>query len=872
MNNQKNMKNIFCVFLLLFLGVIFFPVAVFALNNAQFISQTVPKDLVAGQRYNVSITMKNTGDTTWTESDKYRLGSQNPQDNLIWGIGRINLFAGESIAPMQTKTFNFDIKAPAMTGDYNFQWRMLQEGVQWFGQKTTDSVKISVALNQVCAPNIISGCKSCKSDGLGWVDIDSRCLNSQVCQNGICVDKISLDSRLGVTHMAGKYPVGNTDFLVEGARDAYSLGFRNIEILLSQEVCSTTERMPLGPYHTQEWCSGGYMDSLKSLASHPKYQQLFNMPFDVFFLTTTGMVAGSANQWGIHWDKSKVPPRFTENQLNKLYHDYFNLTEYLLLSYKNTGKTFIIQSNNEMDWLLISSSSPSDNANPVAIQNAIDYWNTIQKAVNDAKSASQISGVSVYHACEVNLVQRAMNGQALAANSVVPLTKCDLYGYSAYDTFLKGDDVIFRNALNYLASQAPDSPDFGSKNIYISEMGVNSRERGEGVAVELLSKGVNTALSWGVPYILHWQMYDNECDVYNPTNAQCRGFWIRKPSGDISPMYSQVYSKYPSVFLSGRVAKNDGTPLPGVVIDLCNNKFAITDHEGKWQKNFSPGMSYCARIKFGLPAGYTDIKAIGNNLCYSNSSTYEWQVAGKISFISCAAANEGSWDLLSDSNINFEVFYPSSCTPKTCSQLSYSCGSVDDGCGKTIDCGICPSGQTCSAGKCVTNCTGRAAKKCDSGNLYWYNSCGQKEELAQNCGKDELTDNYQCSSAWIQRQTTKRGCANNVCYQNIEWSNTQNCAASGQVCANGACAATCSPSCAGKICGDDGCGGTCGACSGGKICRQGECVSSTIVDPEPKKEMTRSEILAKIAEIRKMLIQLIIQLIAELQKQIAPAS
>jgi len=40
------------------------------------------------------------------------------------------------------------------------------------------------------------------------------------------------------------------------------------------------------------------------------------------------------------------------------------------------------------------------------------------------------------------------------------------------------------------------------------------------------------------------------------------------------------------------------------------------------------------------------------------------------------------------------------CAPKTCAQLGYSCGQAGDGCddGTVLDCGTCPSGQTCGGG------------------------------------------------------------------------------------------------------------------------------------------------------------------------------
>ncbi len=43
------------------------------------------------------------------------------------------------------------------------------------------------------------------------------------------------------------------------------------------------------------------------------------------------------------------------------------------------------------------------------------------------------------------------------------------------------------------------------------------------------------------------------------------------------------------------------------------------------------------------------------------------------------------------------------CTPDTCSSLGYSCGIWDDGCGKTLNCGACAAGSTCTSGICVVD-------------------------------------------------------------------------------------------------------------------------------------------------------------------------
>ena len=104
-------------------------------NNADFVSQSLP-DFVSGETVSVSVTMKNTGTTTWTKEGNFKLASQSPAKNEIWGLDHINLNEGESIPPNSEKTFNFEIKVPAFDGSFNFQWQMIQEAEEWFGNKS----------------------------------------------------------------------------------------------------------------------------------------------------------------------------------------------------------------------------------------------------------------------------------------------------------------------------------------------------------------------------------------------------------------------------------------------------------------------------------------------------------------------------------------------------------------------------------------------------------------------------------------------------------------------------------------------------------------------------------------------------------------
>lgn len=124
------------------------PLSVHAADNAAFVSQSVPSSLNAGQVATVSVTMQNNGTTPWTEAGGFKLGTQNPQDNTLWtGFTRVYLNPGETVAVGASRAFTFNITAPGTPGTYNFQWRMVHEGIAWFG-----AFSPNVAISVVAAP------------------------------------------------------------------------------------------------------------------------------------------------------------------------------------------------------------------------------------------------------------------------------------------------------------------------------------------------------------------------------------------------------------------------------------------------------------------------------------------------------------------------------------------------------------------------------------------------------------------------------------------------------------------------------------------------------------------------------------------------
>lgn len=116
-------------------------------NNAAFVSQSVPSVMTSGQSYEVRVTLKNTGTNTWNAGRAYRLGSDYPPDNMVWGLSRVELPINLndparqriSVPPGGQVTFTFTVKAPRVPAPtpFFFQWRMVQDGVEWFGEPTT---------------------------------------------------------------------------------------------------------------------------------------------------------------------------------------------------------------------------------------------------------------------------------------------------------------------------------------------------------------------------------------------------------------------------------------------------------------------------------------------------------------------------------------------------------------------------------------------------------------------------------------------------------------------------------------------------------------------------------------------------------------
>lgn len=95
------------------------------LNAVSASTPVVPNPMIAGQTYEVTVTMRNTGNLPWTIGDGFGLLSENPRANEVWGWRTVPLPGPTPVGENDERSFTFVVVAPTTPGSYNFQWRML---------------------------------------------------------------------------------------------------------------------------------------------------------------------------------------------------------------------------------------------------------------------------------------------------------------------------------------------------------------------------------------------------------------------------------------------------------------------------------------------------------------------------------------------------------------------------------------------------------------------------------------------------------------------------------------------------------------------------------------------------------------------------
>ena len=328
-------------------------------------------------------------------------------------------------------------------------------------------------------------------------------------------DYAPFDVRVGTQTFDPLYGFTTNTLLVETAQAIYDMGSDIIKLDLATNT-SVSYGLPT--------FSG--IDSLTKLVrDEPSYRHVFDMPFTYYVLWTYPFSTRPENsywRWG-------VDSAHSSNE----YYEVYNLARYLLQTYNNSGKTFLL-GHWEGDWALLNGYDPSQTPSNTAINGMVDWLRVRQKAVTDARNDEPHTNVFVWHYAEMNLAKKAMTGGVTVVNNVLPYCTNDLVSYSSYDTL--GDPIsTFTNALAYIASKAPTSGPFFT-NVFVGEYGfpLNDGVRTSQQQADSSESIIKAATAWGCPFVLYWEMYDNE------TNAagHLRGFWLISSSNQPQPVYT----------------------------------------------------------------------------------------------------------------------------------------------------------------------------------------------------------------------------------------------------------------------------------------------------------------------------------------------
>jgi Ig-like domain-containing protein len=100
-------------------------------DGAHVVSATFPHTLTTGERSEIDITLRNTGNTTWTRAS-YQLGDV-AADDPFTSLKRVACANDARVAPAETCRVRMTFTAPSRPGTYASNWRMIHDRTGWFG-------------------------------------------------------------------------------------------------------------------------------------------------------------------------------------------------------------------------------------------------------------------------------------------------------------------------------------------------------------------------------------------------------------------------------------------------------------------------------------------------------------------------------------------------------------------------------------------------------------------------------------------------------------------------------------------------------------------------------------------------------------------
>lgn len=348
---------------------------------------------------------------------------------------------------------------------------------------------------------------------------------------------------LGTHAISGSYQLTSDNKLVEQAKRVREMGSNILKITLGKNSPDIY----------------GINESVKSTTTldlftrNAPYKAVCDMDFKYLFFWVHTLT-------GIEW-KNGISPANEK----VLYDEMYNFVSYLLQTYANSGKTFFI-GNWEGDWLLIPNYDRTVTPSSESLTNMTKWFQIRQKAVDDAKKASNAQNVSVYHYIEANLVLKGMGGEPCVAQSVLPNVDVDMVSYSSYEAIKNKTYAQKKSDLegifNYLESKLkPKSSVPFSRRVFIGEYGYQANANTPSTFQKQFDETkeiMRITFELNLPFGLHWQMYNNEYDngvskemsLINEKGMKTRQFYLHHNFYKAMTTYlkeeKQKNNRYPS--------------------------------------------------------------------------------------------------------------------------------------------------------------------------------------------------------------------------------------------------------------------------------------------------------------------------------------
>ena len=351
----------------------------------------------------------------------------------------------------------------------------------------------------------------------------------------------SYNFAIGTQTVGSKYKFTDESMLVETAREIKNMGSNLLKFSMHPRYCTENYGLPKNDAIT----------SLTKLATlEPSVKEVLDMDFKYYHIWVYGFSQYTSEPEGEKDDTAQIKfiNGYPEKYQNALYDEIYNFTAHLLKTYNETGKVFYL-GNWEGDWHLRSDYDRTKPVDPKTLKGMTRWAEIRQKAIDDAKKDTKYNDVEVYHYIEVNLVIKALteSDSKVVANSIVNVVNPDYVSYSSYDATnpYKREKALNRNlkkALDYLESQL--SPKEGlpaGKRVWIGEYGNPSIHHNDEMQNLRSVWAIKTALEWGTPFILYWEMYNNE--IKKETGEQV-GYWLIDDEGKKQPIWHTHHNFY----------------------------------------------------------------------------------------------------------------------------------------------------------------------------------------------------------------------------------------------------------------------------------------------------------------------------------------